>query len=120
MTCARRGVSLEQRTHRPVMFQSFFCYLALRSQQLEDAAHRADARNCAQRHRPVAFVTEGLRLVLCFASTAESGFKKTAGQPLALTNASTPRLRPEDSCQRWRTALASIGAVDRSLQSKFS
>src|SRR5262245_20989119 len=34
MTCAGRGVSLEQRTHRPVMFQSFFCYLALRSQRL--------------------------------------------------------------------------------------
>src|SRR5215468_7951496 len=34
MTCAGRGVSLEQRTHRPVMFQSFLCYLALRSQRL--------------------------------------------------------------------------------------
>src|SRR5262249_18648133 len=30
-------------------------------------AHRTDARNCAQRHRPVAVATEGLRLVLCFA-----------------------------------------------------
>src|SRR5215831_18913612 len=34
MTCARRGVSLEQRTHGTVMFQSFFCYLARRSQRL--------------------------------------------------------------------------------------
>jgi hypothetical protein len=34
---------------------------------VEDAAHGTDARNCAQRHRPVAFATEGLRLVLCFA-----------------------------------------------------
>src|SRR5262245_492036 len=67
MTCARRGVSLEQRTHRPVMFQSCFVSLGTSFATVDDAAHRTDARNCAQRHRPVAFATEGLRLVLCFA-----------------------------------------------------
>src|SRR5262249_6653280 len=40
---------------------------------VEDVAHRTDARNCARRHRPVAFATEGLRLVLASPSTAESG-----------------------------------------------
>src|SRR5262245_34354903 len=64
--CTRRGVSLEQRTHRTVMFQSFLL-LGTSFATVEDAAHRTDARNCAQRHRPVAFATEGLRLVLCFA-----------------------------------------------------
>src|SRR5262245_13785722 len=67
MTCARRGVSLEQRTHRPVMFQSCFVLLGTSFATVEDAAYRTDARNCAQRHRPVAFAAEGLRLVLCFA-----------------------------------------------------
>src|SRR5262245_8306098 len=48
MTCAGRGVSLEQRTHRPVMFQSFFCYLALRSQR---SSHRwPQLRSEAQPH----------------------------------------------------------------------
>ena len=61
MTCARRGVSLEHRTHRPVKFQSFLL-LGTSFATVEDAAHRADVRNCAQRHRPVAFATEGLRL----------------------------------------------------------
>src|SRR5215475_11457003 len=51
MICAGRGVSLEQRTHRPVMFQSFLL-LGTWFATLEDAAHRTDARNCAQRHRP--------------------------------------------------------------------
>src|SRR5262245_16046068 len=34
ITYAERGVSLEQRTHRTVMFQSHFCYSAPRSQSL--------------------------------------------------------------------------------------
>src|SRR5678815_1906122 len=34
ITYAERGVSLEQRTHRTVMFQSHFCYSAPRSQWL--------------------------------------------------------------------------------------
>src|SRR5215471_20818303 len=71
MTCAGRGVSLEQRTHRPVMFQSFFVTWHF-VRGVEDAAHRTDARDCAQRHRPVAFATEGLRLVLCFPFIWES------------------------------------------------
>src|SRR5215813_3344212 len=54
MTCAGRGVSLEQRTHRPVMFQSVFVTWHFVG-GVEDAAHRTDARNCAQTHRPVAF-----------------------------------------------------------------
>ena len=33
-TCIGRGVSLEQRTHRTVMFQSHFSHLALRVQRL--------------------------------------------------------------------------------------
>ena len=52
--------------HRPVMFQSFLLF-GTSFATAEDAAHHTDARNCAQRHRPVAFATEGLRLVLCFA-----------------------------------------------------
>src|SRR5262245_14821182 len=68
MTCAGRGVSLKQRTHRPVMFSKVFLLLGTSFATVEDAAHRTDACNCAQRHRPVAFAaTEGLRLVLCFA-----------------------------------------------------
>src|SRR5262249_25877064 len=63
------------------MFQVFLL-LCTSFAAFEDAAHRTDARNCAQRHRPVAFVTEGLRLVLCFPSTAESGFKEPQ-RPLA-------------------------------------
>src|SRR5262245_60549007 len=66
MTCAGRGVSLEQRTHRPVMLQSFFV-TGTSLATVEDPAHRTDLRNCAQRHRPVAFAAEGLRLALCFA-----------------------------------------------------
>src|SRR5262249_31417179 len=50
----------------PVMFQVFLL-LGTSFATVEDAAHRTDARSCAQRHRPVAFDTEGLRLVLCFA-----------------------------------------------------
>ncbi len=72
MTYARRGVSLEQRTHRPVMVQSFLL-LGTSFGAVEDAAPRINARNCAQKHRRVAFATEGLRLVLCSPSTAESG-----------------------------------------------
>jgi hypothetical protein len=34
MTYAERGVSLEQRTHRTVMFQSHFCYSVPHSQRL--------------------------------------------------------------------------------------
>src|SRR5215510_1529186 len=48
------------------MFQNFLL-LGTSFATVEDASHRPDARNCAQRHRPVAFATEGLRLVLCFA-----------------------------------------------------
>src|SRR5262245_48051667 len=102
------------------MFQSVVLLFGTSFAPAEDAAHRTDARNCAQRHRPVAFATKGLRLVLCLAFNCRIQVEKRAGQPLALTNASTRGLRPEDSCQRWRTALASIGAVDRSLQSEFS
>jgi hypothetical protein len=59
-------VSLEQRTRRTVMFKVLLL-LGTSFATAEDAAHRTDVRNCAQRHRPVAFATEGLRLVLCFA-----------------------------------------------------
>jgi len=48
------------------MFQSLFVTWNFVG-GVEDAAHRTDARNCAQRHRPVAFAAEGLRLALCFA-----------------------------------------------------
>jgi hypothetical protein len=48
------------------MFQSFFVTWHF-VRGVEDAPHRTDARNYDQRHRPVAFATEGLRLVLCFA-----------------------------------------------------
>src|SRR5262245_21260062 len=72
MTCARRGMSLEQRTHRPVMFQVFLL-LGTSFATVEDAAHRTDARNYIQRHRPVAFATVGLRLVLCFAFNCGTG-----------------------------------------------
>src|SRR5262245_16380630 len=34
ITSAKRGVSLEQRAHRTVMFQSRFCYSAPRSRRL--------------------------------------------------------------------------------------
>src|SRR5262249_2184514 len=56
MTCARRGVSLEQRTHGTVMFQSFFCYLARRSQRLRTLLIarcpqlRSEAQACCVRY----------------------------------------------------------------------
>ena len=73
MTYARRGVSLEQRTHRTVMFQSFLL-LDTSFATVEDAAHRTDARKCAPRHRPVAFATEACALSCASPSTAEPGF----------------------------------------------
>src|SRR5215510_12242623 len=80
MTCSGRGVSLEQRTHRPVVSQSFVVTWHF-VRGLEDAAHCNDARNCAQRYRPVAFATEGLRVVLCFAFNcgirAKTGWMQT-------------------------------------------
>jgi hypothetical protein len=66
MTYAERGVSLEQRTHRTVMFQSYLL-LGTPFATVEDSAHRTAAHNFAQRHRPIAFAAEGLRLALCFA-----------------------------------------------------
>ena len=33
---------------------------------VKDPAHCTAARNLAQRHRPIAFAAEGLRLALCF------------------------------------------------------
>jgi len=49
------------------MFQSHFSYSALRVQTVADSTHHTDAGNLAQRHRPIAFAAEGLRLALCFA-----------------------------------------------------
>src|SRR5215471_15498449 len=117
MTCARRGVSLEQRTHRPLMFQSFL----LLSQRLRTPFIALMPATALRGTGPLrSLLRKACALSCASLSTAESALKKRAGQPLALINGSTRRLRLEDSCQRWRTALVSIGAVDRSLQSEFS
>src|SRR5262249_27874903 len=97
MTWAGRGVSLERGTHGPIMFQSFVDF-APSLATVEDAAHRTDARKCAQRHWPVAFATEGLRPVLCFAFNCgirtesklpeESGVVRGAGKRQPAVNLS--------------------------------
>ena len=50
-TCIGRGVSLEQRTHRTVMFQSHLSHSALRVQRLRDSTHHTVAGNLAQRQQ---------------------------------------------------------------------
>jgi hypothetical protein len=68
-----RGVSLEQRTHGPVMFQSFLL-LGTSPATVEGAAHRTDARNCAQRPGPLRSLRKACALSCASPSTAESGF----------------------------------------------
>src|SRR5262249_19501251 len=72
VTCARRGMSLEQRTHRTVMFQSLLL-LGTSFATVEDAAHHTDARNCAQRRDPLRSLRKACASSCTSPSTAESG-----------------------------------------------
>ena len=67
MTYAERGVSLETANAQNRNVSKSFLLLGTSFATVEDSAHRTAARNFAQRHRPIAFAAEGLRLALCFA-----------------------------------------------------
>ena len=55
--------------HNRNVSKSFFLF-GTRFATFEDSAHRTAARNFSQRHRPIAFAAEGLRLALCFVSNS--------------------------------------------------
>ena len=67
ITYAERGVSLETANAQNRNVSKSFLLLGTLFATVEDSAHRTAAGNYAQRHRPIAFAAEGLRLALCFA-----------------------------------------------------
>ncbi len=62
---ARREPGAANAQNRNVS-KSFFL-LGTPCATVADSTHHTDAGNLAQRHRPIAFAAEGLRLALCFA-----------------------------------------------------
>src|SRR5262249_30826984 len=90
MTCAGRGVSLEQRTHRSGMVQ-FFCYLALRSQRLRTPLIAPMPATALRGTGLLRSLRKACALSCASPSTTESGLNG--------------RFRP------WRQVSAALGAV---------
>jgi hypothetical protein len=72
---ARREPGAANAQNRNVS-KSFFL-LGTPCATVADSTHHTDAGNLAQRHRPIAFAAEGLRLALCFAFNCGIQVQKT-------------------------------------------
>ena len=95
--------------------RSFFL-LSTPSTTVEDSAHRTAVGNLAQRHRPIAFAAEGLRLALCFAFNCGIQVQKTG---LHGNRSSAIRLEfdAQTFAPRERINLARYGHIGHTLSS---
>src|SRR5262245_36501742 len=72
-TCAGRGVSLEQRTHTTVMFQSHFSYLALGSQRLRTPLVAPPLATLLKGTGPLRSLRKACASLFALSPTPESG-----------------------------------------------
>ena len=76
-TCAGRGVSLEQRTHRTVMFQSHFSCSALRAQRLRTPLIAPLLATWLRGTGPLRSLRKACASLFASPSTAESGMNES-------------------------------------------